>query len=317
MNHFKKKTNVNSILKFFPNIELSYEKTIHKKVQADLYLVIPKGGKCFIWYKLYNNKPTCFLLRLNIKSKKITSINIIKNCFSNDLCAKLGTIIYGTNFKIGYSDCFTIENIFYYKGCDLKFLNQYKKLSIINTLLKNDISQKKIFQKQLTIGLPIISYNINDIYKKTQDITYNVYSIQHRLLFKNKTFLNLPYKNNITIYRIFLIRPTIINDIYNLFVLENEKEINVGTAYIPSYKISVFMNSIFRNIKENNNLDALEESDDEDEFENINIDKFVDLQKSEKFKCYYSKKFKSWVPIEISKEKVSRKTDVLLVQKQS
>ena len=39
------------------------------------------------------------------------------------------------------------------------------------------------------------------------------------------------------------------------------------------------MNSIFRNIKENQNLD-LEESDSEDEFENIDVDKFVNLKKT-------------------------------------
>lgn len=50
-------------------------------------------------------------------------------------------------------------------------------------------------------------------------------------------------------------------------------------AAIPDYKTSVFMNALFRNIKENRSLDALEESDDEDEFENTNIDKFVDLTK--------------------------------------
>ena len=37
------------------------------------------------------------------------------------------------------------------------------------------------------------------------------------------------------------------------------------------------MNSLFRNIKENGNLDLLEESDDEEEFENIALDKFVYL----------------------------------------
>ena len=47
MRNYRKKTDISSVLRFFPNIELSYEKTIHKKVQADLYLVIPKGGKCF------------------------------------------------------------------------------------------------------------------------------------------------------------------------------------------------------------------------------------------------------------------------------
>ena len=56
------------------------------------------------------------------------------------------------------------------------------------------------------------------------------------------------------------------------------------TAFIPDYKTSVFMNKLFRIIKENDNLDKLEESDDEEEFENTKTDKFVYLNKS--FKIY-------------------------------
>jgi hypothetical protein len=57
------------------------------------------------------------------------------------------------------------------------------------------------------------------------------------------------------------------------------------------------MNSLFRRIKENNNLDFLEESDDEDEFENIKDDKFVDLKKTYKMRCVYLKKFRKWQPV--------------------
>jgi hypothetical protein len=60
------------------------------------------------------------------------------------------------------------------------------------------------------------------------------------------------------------------------------------------------MNNLFRNIKENNDLDALEESDDEEEFENSNVDKFVYLNKEYKMVCNYNKKFKKWVPIKIT-----------------
>ena len=64
------------------------------------------------------------------------------------------------------------------------------------------------------------------------------------------------------------------------------------------------MNALFRNIKENTNLDLLEESDDEDEFENTEIDKFVDLEKTFHMECVYSKKFKKWQPVKIVSEKV-------------
>ena len=61
------------------------------------------------------------------------------------------------------------------------------------------------------------------------------------------------------------------------------------------------MNSLFRNIKENTNLDLLEESDDEEEFENANADKFVDLEKTLLMECIYLKKFQKWQPVKVIK----------------
>ena len=47
------------------------------------------------------------------------------------------------------------------------------------------------------------------------------------------------------------------------------------------------------------NLDLLEMSDSEEEFENINEDKFVNLKKIIYMKCKYNKKFKKWQPVEL------------------
>jgi hypothetical protein len=80
------------------------------------------------------------------------------------------------------------------------------------------------------------------------------------------------------------------------------KEDESGIAHIPDYNTSVMMNKLFRIIKENDNLDALEESDDEDEFQNENIDRFVHLNKSYKMYCQYNYKFKKWVPIKVADE---------------
>ena len=75
-------------------------------------------------------------------------------------------------------------------------------------------------------------------------------------------------------------------------------------ACIPDYKTSIMMNSLFRIIKENKNLDALEESDDEDEFENINEDKYVFLDKKYNMRCEYSHRFKKWIPREITQQQI-------------
>ena len=59
------------------------------------------------------------------------------------------------------------------------------------------------------------------------------------------------------------------------------------------------MNALFRKIKENARLDTMEESDDDDEFENTDQDKFVSLKTEYKMVCRLNKKFCRWVPISI------------------
>lgn len=96
--------------------------------------------------------------------------------------------------------------------------------------------------------------------------------------------------------RTFVIRPDAQNDIY--YVLRSPDEPITPTtmiAHIPNYKTSVMMNSLFRNIKENRNLDALEESDDEDEA----LIPLVDLNKWVRMSCAFSPRFKRWQPVNV------------------
>jgi hypothetical protein len=53
------------------------------------------------------------------------------------------------------------------------------------------------------------------------------------------------------------------------------------------------MNALFRNIKENRNLDALEESDDEEE----ELTPLVDLNKCMPMLCAFNHRFKRWQPV--------------------
>ena len=163
--------------------------------------------------------------------------------------------------------------------------------------------------------MPLIDTNYYNLTNKINNLYYDIFSIQYRLLYKNKPYLNELIKINKLVYKYFLVKPTIVNDIYELYVLNENKYEKFSTAFIPDYKCSVMMNSLFRSIKENDNLDALEESDDEEEFENVSLDKFVDLDKKYIMKCLYLPKFKSWKPIEIVNEKVSQKREILFYKK--
>jgi hypothetical protein len=98
---------------------------------------------------------------------------------------------------------------------------------------------------------------------------------------------------------VFKVRPTIQPDIYHLYDKDTLEYVDI--AFVPDFKTSVMMNKLFRNIKENDNLDALEDSDDEEEFENTNEDRFVYMDREYEMTCSYNPKFKKWMPYKIFK----------------
>ena len=310
------------LLNNFPYVELSYEKDItHKKVQiqtiqtiqsngaqSNINMHIPKGPKAFIWFSYWNDKPVCITLPLmpNKKGINIHNIQLHYASFSKDLC--LQTIMYGTFFnEKNKTQCFSCEDIFYYKGIPV-FLGLDQRILLICSLFRNkEIILSSLIDslsiERLIIGLPIITSNFKQAEQLLHNLSYEVYAI--RVLTANRPDLcglikNINTTNKEVKEGIFKVKASINEDIYQLYCFDptNTYDNSLGIALIPTYKKSVFMNSLFRNIKENKNLDLLEESDDEDEFENANLDKFVDTTKTINMKCVYIKQFRKWEPIE-------------------
>jgi len=310
-----------SILSEFPNIKLSYENVVYKKVSTklDYVVAVPKGTKCFAYFTNYHNKPVCFIMELTYK-KQIVDIKIFNACFSSDLA--YGTIFYGTFFYTSGNRFFTIEDIFLYKGTPVERSNWEHKLGLLSSILKKDMKQISYNNSFIVFGLPIITNTFEQLDKKLENLKYPIDFIQMYILNEVNSFSSIKYsdyfltkevKENVeTIIKpierekfvkveerkikkeyVFLLKPDIQDDIYHLFTIDHTE---CGTAHIPDFETSVMMNKLFRIIKENDNLDALEESDDEEEFENEQIDKFVKLDKCEKMWCQYNYKFKRWVP---------------------
>jgi len=106
------------------------------------------------------------------------------------------------------------------------------------------------------------------------------------------------------IQAVFLVRPNIQNDIYELFVRSTRSSGSTvlefhNFTHISGYTSSVMMNRLFRNIVENQRLDAQEESEDETEFENTEPDKYVSLHKEYLILCRFNKRFCRWVPVQV------------------
>lgn len=316
-------TNTNNdklILSSFPRIKLSYENILHKKVfKFDVVVAIPEGIKCFVWFTTEDTLNVCYTIE--IIENQITKLKREYTCFNSELV--FGTILLGTKFKYNKHTFITIENIYYYKGTSMYNLKYKNKLKLLKTMFSTDIKQSSYNNLFVIFGMPIIKTNYTDMMKEIDVLPYKIKYIQYQhfentnindiilTLYKKKHYIEYIKNNN---KFIFIVKPDLQYDIYHLYIENNEY---YDIAYIPDFKTSVMMNTIFRNIKENNNLDLLEESDNEDEFENNKFDKYVYLNKEYNMECIYNEKFKKWVPIKIvdNLQKVITKKDLLHFKK--
>jgi hypothetical protein len=85
------------------------------------------------------------------------------------------------------------------------------------------IKQVTYLKNSINFGVPIIKKNVYELKKVLPSLPYDIYCIQHRLLYNNKPFLNEHVRIEHKICKIFLIRATIVDDIYELYFKNGEK----------------------------------------------------------------------------------------------
>lgn len=275
---------------FVKNIFISPQKFEKKIVLGTMFYgtVVKVGRKSFFTIENihhYKGKSTEHLSEMD----KLKTIHHIlehelvqhRNPTNQNICIGLPIITNTIEQAIEYADK-SLYNIFSIQYRNLK--NTTSKYC--STLFKN-IHDTPV-SKQLDNAVTIDSKKNIDRQSQEQPKQYNTKTTT------NQTTHNMKMTN-----KIFAVKADVQNDIYNLHCLHRGELEMYDIANIPDYSTSVMMNSLFRNIKENINLDALEESDDEDEFENINDDKFVKLDKCVYMECSFNKKHKQYVPIKV------------------
>jgi hypothetical protein len=293
----------------------------------DYYVLKPKGRRGYLWFTYYKKEMLCLLIFINNKNLDDNSNECYKYeiDYDNTLCYN-NVLLIGTYFyKYNNSKPLCLQH--YYVIDNVLNYNYYNPIINNNELivLKINLCKKvvqNIVNSRFNINLGIILDDYDNIFKIIYKLNYEIYCISCYNINKylgnfivnvqlgksiNKNTNNYGYN--------FKITACITPDIYNLYILDNNKEIFYDYALIDSYKTSVFMNGLFRKIKENKNLDLLEESDDDEEFENIDLEKYVNMQKSCIIECFYNKKFKKWIPKNLAKNNyIIDKNKILLIK---
>lgn len=228
---------------------------------------------------------------------------------------------------------FIVEDVYYYKGLYTKQLCYGEKLYYLHSMFRDKLVSNMFalpymcIMDSITVDLLDSLMFYESICTKT---AYTTHHIQFRSSSSVMPYLNHTYKkkqeqvivlNTELLYphsdldhnaqltlrnAVFKVKADVQADVYHLYAkgteLKGSNDINdvyVNIAYIGSIDSSKYMNSLFRNIRENANIDYGEESEDEDDFQNVNPDKYVDLSKTYFMNCVYHAKFKKWVPVNV------------------
>lgn len=288
---------VRNIIRHFPKVELSYEKYIHKKVPADLYMILPRGKRCFLWFTHYHRQNIAAIVTTD-QQGRVKNLRPIILAFNNSLSS--GTVISGTEFRFNGLSYFCADDIQWNNAENVSRLSSSEKLLTLGRIM-SQIGRNK--HASLIVGTPVTATTYNDAMNVATTIPYQIRGIQARKTWGNGNIVGI-YKPEISSRAVFGVRATIESDIYELLCDAQQSLVFHSIAAVLTYEDSVMMNRIFRTIRENDNLDLLEESDDEDIFENISPDKYVSLDKNILMECVYVPRFSKWRPIRVVPKEV-------------
>jgi len=300
----------------------------------NIAMAIPHGKKYFAWFSYDIAEDTLYIMELN-KEKRITKIQKQPHQMGVRWSVGTLLYGVLLQPEPDATPVFVVEDLLQFQGFPMKNMTWGEKLPLLCELFGTEGAPMQfklpaIWQYRGEFDETVIPDRFRELPYQVHHIQYrSLCEIAPLLNFPIKTpLLSAKSKppvlvaaskppartsilDSVTIMRsapchtkpqyrlptIFHVCADIQYDIYHLFAYGKAKSlVYYDLAYIPNYKTSVFMNSLFRNIRENRNLDSIEESDDEEDFQNVAEDKYVDLQRMLAIECRWHAKFRRWVP---------------------
>jgi len=306
-------------------------------------IAISLGRKYFIWYthKYGRSEDACYLVGLD-KDKRICSVEprdcVVPKGFG------LGTVVYGTIYEIPDSlPVFLAEDIYYFRGINLSNLCFGDRIGFLRdfvSLTKDHIPCALPVMWFVGAGKEQSHVIPSELASK---MGYVAHHIQYREIAKVAPYINvaIPKRGTIPsavvepvssatvaqkmtaaaimnpvpkfdytkpVYRypvVFNVTADSQLDLYHLYAYGGPGNmVYCGLAGVQSFRTSIFLNRIFRRIRENDNLDLAEESEDEADFENMDVNKYVNLEAVVPIECVFNQKHKKWIPVRLSKDKL-------------
>lgn len=291
-----------------PPFELSYAIDRHRKVEPDAFLVAPRGGRALLWFCSHDGDDACYSFRLDGRRQSRPTREM--GCFSHELCA--GTLLYGVlqeqDQKGGKR--FMCEDVLWCKGDRVERFSLRRKICLLQDIFDRGLGPVPS-TRYMDIALPVWSESAEEAERIANACAYpcrGVFAYASHLpglrpLPRDRVHrrvVSAPRRvpPSVGKHAVLVAQACIEPDTYSLLARGPDSLVRVGRASVPSIKTSVMMNRFLRKIKENENLDLLEESDSDEEFEDIAEDRYIHGSRYVAFKCAYNVRHQGWEPIE-------------------
>jgi hypothetical protein len=157
------------LLRTFPDVKLSYDRLLHKKVSADLYFVIPKGPKAFVWITHFDNRNMALVLTLDSKGS-IRKVDPVVLAFSD--CLALGTVLYGSLFEYDGHKCFSFEDMHWLEGMNVENETMESKLERLVHMFELTARSARA---GIVLGSPLIESDYGRALEQVASLPYRVY----------------------------------------------------------------------------------------------------------------------------------------------
>jgi hypothetical protein len=281
------------VMKRLPFFQVSYETVLHKKqtlrAANPVYIGWPEGELCYLWLTFYLEHDICLLIDSAGGARQIAGA--VRPVWAQ------GTLMRGVVGGGAAAGVFFVDDLYWYKGTSLWQQPWGVKLGYL-----------RLFFAEQAAGLQLQCRLPNHAPAAQPRASYSVHKCQLRSLTDGRApFYNIaapaaqPGASATPLRAVFAVSAAPQYDIYYLHAYKNAQQPRekVDVACIMTMKTSVFMNHLFRRIRENVDLSLVEDTEDEADFENQDENKYTDLNKMILMECEYNPKYKKWTPCKV------------------
>ena len=125
-----------------------YDRVLHSPVDGDLYMVVPRGRKCSLWFTSFKGGPACFVVELDRRNRPSHFINVACS-FQRELA--FDTLVSGVMTEAAGSPVFCTMLVQVWKGRAMSRALD-KQVDAMESFMQSIVNDDRL--PILSIGVP-------------------------------------------------------------------------------------------------------------------------------------------------------------------